>query len=315
MPTAAWAQEPPSQSYSLQVDVGLVNVDVAVTDAKGNFIDHLARANFALYEDGAQQEITHFAPTRTPVRLMLLVEMSPAVYLIRRDHLLAAYTLLRALRPEDEVALASYADSLRLEVPFTQDKTQIERRLDQLGGFGLGMAEMRLLDAVNGMLEWLEPAPRRTAILLIGTGLDSGGHVSWKELQQQLGASQVNLFAVASGFLLRGEPQTGKKNQPKSGAAREFETVFGEADDRLRALADAGAGEAYFPESAEELVTIYRQIAERLRNTYSLGFSPSDRARDGRYRELEVRLVEADGSPSTANYKVYARRGYFSPRN
>jgi VWFA-related protein len=161
------------------VDVRLVNVEVTVTDSQGSFMDNLKRENFLLREDGVRQEIAHFASTRAPVRVVLLVEMSPAVYLIHRDHLVTVYELLRALRPDDEVALVSYARSARREVDFTRNKSRIEKRLVPLGSFGLGMADMNLLDAVAETLDWLSPPPRRTAVVVIGTGLDSGSSTAW----------------------------------------------------------------------------------------------------------------------------------------
>jgi Ca-activated chloride channel family protein len=293
------------------VDVRLVNVEVAVTDAQGDFVDNLKRENFRLREDGVRQEIAHFASTRAPVRVVLLVEMSPAVYLIHRDHLLAAYELLRALRPEDEVALVSYARTARREVPFTRDKSQVERRLVPLGGFGLGMADMNLLDAVAETLAWLSPPPRRTAVVVIGTGLDSGSAIAWPELQQRLGASQVTLFTLATGSLLRGQPEPGGKGRARNEAAEELEAMFAGADARLRALAEASAGGAYFPGSPAELGEIYGEIAVQLRNLYSLGYYPTNAARDGSYREISVDLVGS--SEELPGYRVFARPGYFAP--
>ncbi len=107
----------------------LVNVDVAVTDRAGNFVADLKAANFRLHEDGAPQTVAHFAPTRAPVRILLLVEASPAVFLLRGEHLVAAHLLLQHLRPEDEAALASYARTLQPQAGFTRDKAQVEQQL------------------------------------------------------------------------------------------------------------------------------------------------------------------------------------------
>lgn len=314
------AQESAPERYALRVDVRLVNVEVAVTDAAGNFVADLARHNFRLREDGAPQRIAHFAPTHTPVRVLLLVEASPAVYLIQRDHLTAAYQLLRALRPEDEVALVSYARLSRQVVPFTRDKHWVERGLNSLSGFGLGMAEMNLLDAVAQTLAGLGPPPRRTAVVVIGTGLDSGSTTSWDELRQRVGASQVTFFTVAAGGLLRGEAE--KKSPAAARAPEGFEAEFAQADARLQALAAASAGQAYSPQSAKELDRIYRQIATRLRNLYSLAYYPTNAAHDGTFREIGVELVDETGAPLTLrdpqgnplNYQVFARPGYFAPR-
>lgn len=314
------AQQPPPESHTLRVDVQLVNVDVTVTDPAGNFVSGLGPRNFLLREDGVPQTLGHFTPTRAPVRLALLVEVSPAVFLIRYDHLAAADWLLSGLRAEDEAALATYARALRPELDFTRDKAALGQRLHGLGQFSLGMADVCLLDAVAQTLDWLSPPPQRTAVLVIGTGLDTGSRTAWEELERRVGASQITFFAIATGRLLRGTPEEkGKRKQERDAGA---EAAFAEADARLRALAEASAGEAYFPESAEELEGIYRKIAERLRNLYSLGYYPTSRARNGAYRQISVTLVDDTGKPlavrdakgNLVTPRVFARPGYFAPR-
>jgi VWFA-related protein len=316
---AATAQQPPPpEAPPLRVDVQLVNVDVTVVDAQGEFVSGLTARNFRLREDGAPQTVAHFLPTQAPVRIALLVEASPAVFLIRYDHLAAAHFLLTGLRTEDEVALLRYARATRAELDFTRDKAGVEQRLHAGGRFGFGMADLRLLDAVAATLDWLGPPPARTAVVVIGTGLDSGSRMAWEELERRAGASQITFFAVATGRLLRAEPE-GKGKTGESGA----DAAFAEADARLRALAEATAGEAYFPESADDLERIYREIAERLRNVYSLGYYPTNRARDGAYRQISVELVDDTGQPLTLRDakgnrltpRVFARPGYFAPRD
>ncbi|MFQ5777426.1 MAG: VWA domain-containing protein [Terriglobia bacterium] len=322
LPTARAQQAPPAR-HTLRVDVRLVNVEVAVTDAAGNFIPDLKAHNFRLQEEDVPQTLTHFAPTRAPIRLALLIEASPAVFLIRRDHLTAAYHLLRRLRPDDQVALITYARETRGRVDFTRDKPRLEQQLASPGGFGLGMADMRLLDAVADMLDWLSPPPGRTAVLVIGTGLDTGSTRRWEELEQRVGASQVTFFTLATGHLLRGEQKTGKEPRDRPPGNADFAALFDEADARLCALAEASAGQAYFPESAAELDIIYQEIAERLRNLYSLAYHPTHTARDGGYRRIRVELVDANGAPLVLRdpqgnplaYRVFARPGYFAPRD
>jgi VWFA-related protein len=309
----ATAQQPPPETAPLRVEVRLVNVDVAVIDPKGNFLPDLKPENFQLREDGVPQEIAHFAPTRAPVRILLLVEASPAVFLIRGEHLGAAHTLLGHLRPEDEAALASYSRSLQPQAGFTREKEAVHRQLQRLTQFGLEMAQMNLLDAVAETLQQMSPPPQRTAVLIIGTGLDSGSKARWDELEQRIGASQITFFAIATGRLLLGE----QKDASGAGAA------FAEADARLRVLAEASAGQTYFPQSLEELDRAYAEIAERLRNVYSLGYYPTNTDRNGRYRAIGVELVDSAGAPlelrdvrgRTFRPHVYARPGYFAPRD
>lgn len=325
---AAWplpAQEPPLESPPLRVDVRLVNVDVAVVDSGGRHVPNLVRQNFLVKEDGEPQLLTHFAPTTAPIRVALLIEANPAVFLLQREHLTMAVHLLRSLRPEDEVAVLSYARDLHREVPFTRDKRVVEERLDALGRFGLGMAEMNLQDSVADTLDWLSPEgsppPRRTAVVVVGTGLDSGSRVSWSALEARVGASQVTIFPLAVGRLLLGKPQKDRKRGRDDRKSSEVEKTFAEADARLRVLAEASAGQAYFPESAAELDRIYAEIGERLRNLYSLAYAPANTARNGSFRRITVELVDKDGAPlappdpsGKSAFHVFARPGYFAPR-
>ena len=302
---------PAQEAPPLRVEVRLVNVDVAVTDPTGNWVADLKAANFRLREDGVPQTIAHFAPTRAPVRILLLVEASPAVFLLRGEHLAAAHLLLRHLRPEDEAALASYARRVQPQGDFTRDKAQVEEQLLRVSQFGLEMADLNLLDAVAETLDQLSPPPQRTAVLLIGTGLDSGSRVNWDALQQRIGASQITFFTIATGRLLGGKEKKGEEPNP-----------FAEADSRLRALAEASAGQAYLPKSLKELDKVYIEIGERLRNLYSLGYYPSSAARDGRFRTISVELVDNSGAPlelrdrkgKPFRPRVFARPGYFAPR-
>lgn len=294
------------------MEVRLVNVDVAVTDPAGNFVADLKAANFRLQEDGAPQTVAHFAPTRAPVRILLLVEASPAVFLLRGEHLVAAHLLLRHLRPEDEAALASYARTLRPQAGFTHDKAQVEEHLLRVSQFGLEMADLNLLDAVAATLEQLSPPPQRTAVLIIGTGLDSGSRVNPAALEQRIGASQITFFTIATGRLLLGKEKDTEAASP-----------FLEGEERLRALAEASAGQAYSPRSLKELDRTYEEIGERLRNLYSLGYYPANAARDGRYRAITVELVDEAGAPielrdrkgKPFRPRVFARPGYFAPKD
>ncbi len=73
----------------------------------------------------------------------------------------------------------------------------------------------------------------------------------------------------------------------------------------LQKLADATGGVAYFPRSEERVVAAFTEIAENIRRGYSIGYVPTNTARDGEYRRVNVR-VRVPGR----NLKVSARDGY-----
>ncbi|MCI0720284.1 MAG: hypothetical protein L0338_15145, partial [Acidobacteria bacterium] len=51
----------PDENFTLAVDIELVNLDVVVTDKRGNFIPNLTQKNFRVYEDKVEQKVTNFS--------------------------------------------------------------------------------------------------------------------------------------------------------------------------------------------------------------------------------------------------------------
>jgi len=96
-----------------------------------------------------------------------------------------------------------------------------------------------------------------------------------------------------------------------------------QARNTLTYLAKYSGGKAYFPRFEQELPDIYRQVAGQLRTEYSLGFVPTNPAKDGKYHKLTVDLVDDQGNPlrvvnqkgKNVKYTVVARDGYYAPKS
>ena len=90
--------------------------------------------------------------------------------------------------------------------------------------------------------------------------------------------------------------------------------IFDEQDgDRnpgvLQRLAKGTGGEAFFPESLQEIVPICEKIARDIRNQYTLAYVPTNRKRDGTYRLIQVKA----SAPGRGRLSVRTRSGYFAP--
>lgn len=307
-PAARKAQAEPQrrQEFQLTVRSDLVNVEVAVTDARGKFVAGLRRENFRVFDDGVEQPITHFAAMEAPARILLLVETSPAVYLLHREHLEAAQELLAALKPEDEVALGVYDQSARLLLPFSRDKLALAQALAGLR-YNLGTTQLYLLDSVAAALGWLDSVPGRRAMVLLTTGLDTSSPERRAAVERKLSASDTVVFAVALGGALRGF-----RGRAETGGETEV-VSFEQADRTLRALAERTGGQAYFPHKPAQFPALYREVGARLRHHYSLGFQP--RVLDGRYHPLAVQVFDERGRLLVpgGKYRAYFRRGYLAP--
>ena len=99
--------------FKFKSGVELVNVNVTVTDRSGRFVDRLTQNDFVVYDDNAEQEITHFSAERVPVSLGITLDTSGSMVGEKIESARAAIDrfLLELLSPEDEVFLMRFGAS------------------------------------------------------------------------------------------------------------------------------------------------------------------------------------------------------------
>jgi VWFA-related protein len=165
---AALAAQQPTELPKLTetIDVRVINVDVVVTDKKGNPITGLTGHDFEIYENGVPQKITNFYEVEgrkainvatTPAAPGAAAQPAPATReelpenLRRRiifyvDNLsLAPFNRNRvfkdmkefaksAMRPGDEAMIATFNRSMKVRLAFTRDAKQVEQTLDAISG-------------------------------------------------------------------------------------------------------------------------------------------------------------------------------------
>jgi Ca-activated chloride channel family protein len=300
--------DPPQQP--LQVTTEIVKLDAAVIDERGEFVSGLPQENFRILDAGAVQPIVFFAPTDAPAQILVMIETSPAVYLIQSDHIAALNALSAGLAPGDEIALVAYNEAPRTILPFTADKNALTDSLKQVQ-YTIGFGELNLFDSISAVLDSMAAIPGKKAIVLLTTGLDSSPSSRWDALRQKLQSSDVVIFPVALGAPLRSPAKNKSKGVTHSGEPH----VFAEADKTLRSLAEMTGGRAFFPESEKDFVPAYAQIAATLRHQYLLGIAP---VHDGKFHPLTVQLLDSSGAPYVAvnsknSRKIFARQGYLAP--
>ena len=320
VPACLQAQEPvPPVQAGIQATTEIVKIDVSVLDRHGNFLSGLAKQQFRVLDDNVEQPIVFFTPVEAPAQVLVLLETSPAVYMISSGHLTAAYALLDGLAPDDQIALVSYAQAPQALLAFTSDKTAFAAALGNIQ-YMLGMGNLNFFDSISTVVDWLAPVKGKKAIVLLTTGLDSSPSERWDALIEKLRSSDVVLFPVALGGALR-QPAPKKKKAskppPKGDELSEPPNPlsFAKANGDLIALAKMTGGRAYFPESSDDFVQIYRQIAAALRHQYLVGIAPQH---DGKFHSLTVQVSNDEAHSGAApgknsEYQVFAREGYLAP--
>jgi Ca-activated chloride channel homolog len=303
----ATAQEPTAQAeQAIRVSVARVNVGVVVTDEKGQFVEGLARAAFHVFDNSAAQPITEFAPIEEPAQVLLLLEAGPAVYLLQDAHLFVADSLLNGLSAGDRVAIAQYNDAPVGVLEFTTDKRAARSALDTVQ-FNLGFAQLNLASSLNSVLDWLQQIPGKKTIVLVSTGVDTSPQDAIVALQNRLPVGETKILCISMTGPLR--------NGNKGSKAKILQTQeeFALADQRLRAIAEATGGRAFFPENAKAVQETYEQIAQIVRHEYSLAFAPP--AADGKVHAIDVRVDSSKSEKTkTPSYQVDHRKAYVAPK-
>lgn len=305
---SAWPQQQPvPSSQAIQVDVNRVNVGVIVTDAKGNFVEGLQSNDFQIFDTGAPQPITDFAPVDAPAQVLLLLEAGPAVYMLQDSHLFVASALLTGLSPGDRAAIVVYNNAPTPVMDFTSDKGSVEGALSTIQ-FTLGFGDLNLGQSLSTVLDWLTRVPGKKSIVLVSSGVDTSLPSVIQPLVTRLETGDVRIFCVSMSGPLR-NPKKGTKQQ-----IRQTQQAFAQADAWLQTLAQASGGRAYFPQNAKAFQETYSQIAQLVRHEYSLAFAPPKP--DGAIHAIDVKVVSANGSPngSPSAFRIDHRRAYLAPK-
>ena len=311
--------QPPQQNkpqeggLSIAVEVPVVTMDVVATTQRGDIISGLKRENFRLFEDGVPQTITNFGPTDAPITAVLLLEFSARYY--SQMAYLAKYwstALFPSLKRDDWVALVTFDMRTKLEVDFTQNKDEVLQAINHL--YFPGFSESNVFDAIIDTTDRLKDVKGKRCILLVATGRDTFSKHTYDQTMKALRQSDVPIFVVGLSKVIQDRREIAGRGGSEIDLAQD--------ENEMKTFAKETGGFAWFPQFTGEVPGIFQQAAAFLRNQYSLSYSPTNRARDGKFRKVKVDLVAPDGSPLTVTdqkgkkqkYEVYAREGYTAPK-
>jgi VWFA-related protein len=321
---AAWAQDkdkgrdkpaPQAQTapgFSISVTVPVVSVDVVVTDNNGNYLKDLKKENFRITEDGAVQTITNFAPSEAPITIVLLVEFSKLGYqFFTYNAVNWAAGFLGNLKPNDWVALETFNMRPNVEVDFTHNREELIQGLSSL--YFPPFSESNIFDAVSDVLDRIKDVKGKKAVLVLASGIDTFSRLTLDQTLKRIRETDATIFTVgvAEQFFINQAP--GQFGQ---------QLTYIQAQNQLKTFAAMTGGRSWLPRFDGEIPSIMQEVATSLRNQYSMAYSPTNEALDGKYRKIKVDLLAPDGGPLTVQnekgkkmkFQVYARQGYTAPK-
>ena len=247
-----WAQSRHSAKGG-DLDGTLLSVTATRTDGKS---DPIKIDDLALYENGFEQKIRNFSFDPSPSRIVLLVDNSqtlPAdVEKLKKATMEFAYEIFDG----DQLFVIAYDEKPEIVQEWTDDAKKMEASLTGFRKKGSPYLFDALDSALTEVLRPLMPGTRKTALVVVGDGLDRGSKISFDKILARLQNDNVTVYA------LQLPDRTGgayKRNQPKAAAV-------------ISQLTEGTGGRA-FP--LEEAQTAAKAICDELRrNRYLLSYIP-----------------------------------------
>ncbi|MDP9039078.1 MAG: VWA domain-containing protein [Acidobacteriota bacterium] len=298
-------KNPNGETYSLRVDVPIVNLNVSVIlDKTHQFVPGLKPGNFLVLEDGVEQRVDSVRITQTPITAVMLLEFASNSWYLVNDMQNASASFFHSLRPDDYVAVMTYDLNTHILCDFTNNKGVIA---DSLRSLTIpGFSDTNLFDALYETLDRTSRIAGRKYILLIGSGRDTFSKLTLDKILAKVKATpNVTIFAISTGGLGNALGGGGNLN-------------YLQAQNQLKTFAQMTGGLYFAPIFAGELPDDFGVINNSIRNQYQVTYRPGNTKNDGTFRRVKVLLVDNEGHPlqmqdekgKPLKYSVIARDGY-----
>ncbi len=285
---------------TIRVNVEMVSLPVVVTTKEGKRITDLKREDFMVFEDGIEQEIAGFAATDEPVVIALLLDTSGSTEHELANIQNAAIDFVRQLHPDDEVAIISFADDVRLQQDFSMDRDKNEYGIKKTRSGGNTV----LYEAVwIGLEDVLKPITERKALVLFSDGVDTRSRkATEKETLELAKETRATIYCVYYNTEYRRHypgvrptvpgfpPVIINQYPPIYGGPGSSRTEYAAGRAYLSKLSEYSGG--LMLDGMEDLRIAFAQVAKELASQYSIGYYSTNNRHDGKFRKVEVTLSQ-----------------------
>jgi Ca-activated chloride channel family protein len=280
----------PGQTVHIDVDLALVNV--TVTDPYNRLVTGLDPDNFRVFENNVEQEIQYFSSEDVPISIGVIFDLSGSMANKVGKAKEAALQFFKTANPQDEFFLVSFNDRAEVVSTFTSSVEDLQSRILSASAKG----RTALLDAIYlGLSEMRTARNAKRALLIISDGGDNHSRYNEKDIKRLVREADTQLYSV--GIF-----------DPFEYRSRTPEELSGPS--LLTEVTELTGGRAFSVENVNELPDIATKIGSELRNQYILGYRPSNKSHDARWRKIKVKLRAPKGLPPLS---VYAKTGYYAP--
>ena len=275
--------------YTLREDAYEVRLNASVFDQTGRSIETLGQDAFRVYEDGVPQTIAHFSHEDLPVSLGILIDSSGSMYDKRAAVDEASLDLVKLSNPEDEAFVVDFSWEAFIDQDFTNDINKLQQGLSYIKSSG-GTA---IYDALVASADYLSKNAKhpKQVLLVITDGEDNASSATLEAAIRRI--QDFDGPVIYSIGLLFGD-------DTNKGEARTARRV-------LETLSEETGGQAYFPKSLKEVDGIAKEVANDIRQQYTIAYHSTKSPTLGGYRQVHVEAKEKGYS----HLSVRTRSGYY----
>lgn len=268
----------------VRITTDLVVMNVTVVNAQGKYVHGLRRSDFKIFEDGREQPaelLSTFSVEETPFAAAILLDTSGSMESRMSLARSAAIRFLDGLRPDDVAAVYKFDAEIEKVQDFSPSR-DLAPVAFALRGRGLTALYDAILRSANDLSQ--RPEIRR-AIIVLSDGMDTRSSASADKALNQALAAQATIYTV----------DMSAQNGPNVGGMQNVSV--------LKNFATKSGGRFIQTPGGQALREAFASIIEELSNQYTIGYRPTNRTRDGKWRTIEVKLSRPDLTART-------RKGY-----
>jgi VWFA-related protein len=290
----------------LRLGTQLVTAPFNVTDKTNRYINDLTKDDLEVFEDNKPQQVFSFErQTDLPITIAMLIDISGSQeYTLPSEKAAGQRFFRRVLRPNKDIAsVVTFEHESVLVQDFTSNVDKLQRSLDDVrisvqaraiggvggtppinGGSNVGATAM--YDSIYlASSDLLAREAGRRVIILLTDGQDTASRYKQREAIERTWRSEIIVYAIGIG-----------------------DYNYGIDTGTLKKIAAETGGRAFFPKNEEDLDKAFALIDEDLRSQYILSYEPTNDARDGSFRTIQIKLK------NRKDLTVRHRRGYFAKK-
>jgi len=299
----------------IKIETEAVNVLFTAQDRNRRLLTNLKPEDVRILENGQPQQISAFSrQIDLPLSLAILIDTSASQERTLPEEKEAAISFIESVvRPDkDEVSIISFTGDSTLEQGMTNNVSRLRHAVDRVqfvppsgyigggviagtppasGGNQAVAGSTAIWDCIWVTSdEILGPAPDKTrrAIILLTDGYDTFSRKKLDDAAKAAQKAEAVVYSVGIGDKFYDGVNKGV----------------------LEKISEKTGGRAYFPKDEVELREAFKQIQEEMRSQYLIAYEPTNGAKDGSYRTIEIQLVNPQMQKDKV--KLTHRQGYFA---